>query len=79
MRPAERRAAVLEELALRTFDVLVVGAGIVGCRVALDAASVGLSVALVDRGDIAGGASSASSKFVHGGFRYLGMRSFGLV
>jgi len=79
MRPAERRAAALEELACRTFDVLVIGAGIVGCRVALDAASVGLSVALVDRGDIAGGTSSASSKFVHGGFRYLGMRSFGLV
>ncbi|HEX6679386.1 MAG TPA: glycerol-3-phosphate dehydrogenase/oxidase [Gaiellaceae bacterium] len=79
MRPAERRAATLEELADRTFDLLVVGAGIVGCRVALDAASVGLSVALVDRGDIAGGTSSASSKFVHGGFRYLGMRSFGLV
>jgi glycerol-3-phosphate dehydrogenase len=79
MTPAERRAAVLEELASRRFDVLVVGAGIVGCRVALDAASVGLSVALVDRGDIAGGTSSASSKFLHGGFRYLGMGDFGLV
>jgi glycerol-3-phosphate dehydrogenase len=79
MTPAERRAAALEELARRRFDVLVIGAGIVGCRVAFDAASVGLSVALVDRVDIAGGTSSASSKFVHGGFRYLGMRSFGLV
>jgi glycerol-3-phosphate dehydrogenase len=77
--PAEQRAAVLEELGKRTFDVLVVGAGIVGCRIALDAASSGMSVALIDRGDLACGTSSASSKFIHGGFRYLGMGDIRLV
>ena len=79
MNPAERRAAVLSTLGTETFDVLVIGAGIIGCRVALEAASAGMRVALVDRADIASGTSSASSKFVHGGFRYLTMRSFGLV
>jgi glycerol-3-phosphate dehydrogenase len=79
MTAAERRAVVLDELAARTFDVVVVGAGIIGCRVALDAARAGLSVALVDRGDIASGTSSASSKFIHGGFRYLAMGRLRLV
>lgn len=79
MNAGERRALALEELAARTFDLLVVGAGITGARVALDAASAGLKVALVDRADIASGASSASSKFVHGGLRYLTMGNLRLV
>jgi glycerol-3-phosphate dehydrogenase len=54
-----------------TFDVLVVGGGITGAGVALDAASRGLSVALVERDDFAAGTSSKSSKLVHGGLRYL--------
>ena len=54
-----------------TFDVLVIGGGITGVGVALDAASRGLSVALVERDDFAAGTSSKSSKLVHGGLRYL--------
>lgn len=61
------------------FDVLVVGGGITGAGVALDAASRGLSVALVERFDFASGTSSKSSKLIHGGLRYLEQRDFGLV
>jgi glycerol-3-phosphate dehydrogenase len=61
------------------FDVLVVGGGITGAGVALDAASRGLRVALIERFDFASGTSSKSSKLVHGGLRYLEQRDFGLV
>ena len=60
-------------------DVLVIGGGITGAGVALDAAVRGYSVALVDRGDFAGGTSSRSTKLVHGGLRYLPQWQFGLV
>ena len=63
----------------RTFDLLVVGGGITGAGIALDAASRGLSVGLVERGDFASGTSSKSSKLVHGGLRYLEQREFGLT
>src|SRR5947209_15951442 len=53
------------------FDLVVVGAGITGAGVALDATLRGLRVALLDKGDFAGGTSSISSKLVHGGLRYL--------
>jgi len=66
----ERRRAVAR-LADERFDVLVVGGGITGVGVALDAASRGLRTALVERGDFASGTSSKSSKLVHGGLRYL--------
>ena len=65
------RARNLEALGSRTFDVLVVGGGITGAGVALDAASRGLRTALVERDDFASGTSSKSSKLVHGGLRYL--------
>ena len=65
------RAAMLRRLADEPFDVLVVGGGITGVGVALDAASRGLRTALVERGDFASGTSSKSSKLVHGGLRYL--------
>ena len=65
------RAAGLRRLADTEFDVLVVGGGITGCGVALDAASRGLRTALVERDDFASGTSSKSSKLVHGGLRYL--------
>jgi glycerol-3-phosphate dehydrogenase len=65
------RAAALARLADDEFDVLVVGGGITGCGVALDAASRGLRTALVERDDFASGTSSKSSKLVHGGLRYL--------
>ncbi|HLG93162.1 MAG TPA: glycerol-3-phosphate dehydrogenase/oxidase [Acidimicrobiales bacterium] len=73
------RPAALEELGRRRFDVLVVGAGITGAGVALDAAARGLSVALVDQADFSSGTSSRSSKLVHGGLRYLQQREFRLV
>jgi glycerol-3-phosphate dehydrogenase len=68
---AMRRARDLDDLATQTVDVLVVGGGVTGCGIALDAASRGLSVALVEKADLAHGTSRWSSKLVHGGLRYL--------
>ncbi|MEA3055961.1 MAG: glycerol-3-phosphate dehydrogenase, partial [Actinomycetota bacterium] len=73
------REAALRRLADETFDVLVIGGGITGAGVALDASSRGLKVALVERRDLASGTSSKSSKLVHGGLRYLQQREFRLV
>jgi glycerol-3-phosphate dehydrogenase len=75
---AERQAN-LARLASEPLDVLVIGGGITGAGVALDAASRGLRTALVERGDFAAGTSSRSSKLVHGGLRYLNQREFRLV
>src|SRR5690349_4707463 len=61
----------LDALVAEPFDLLVIGGGITGAGVALDAATRGLRVALIDKGDFASGTSSASSKLVHGGLRYL--------
>lgn len=66
-------------MAQEHFDVLVIGGGITGAGVALDASSRGLKTALVERGDLASGTSSKSSKMVHGGLRYLEQRDFRLV
>lgn len=66
-------------LTRQPFDLLILGGGITGAGVALDATLRGLSVALIDRGDFAGGTSSVSSKLVHGGLRYLEHAQFGLV
>ncbi len=73
------RASALQRLAAEEFDVLVVGAGMTGGGIALDAAARGLSVALIDKEDFASGTSSKSSKLVHGGLRYLQQREFRLV
>jgi glycerol-3-phosphate dehydrogenase len=73
------RAAALEEIAGKPFEVVVIGGGITGAGVALDAASRGYSVALLERGDYAVGTSSRSSKMVHGGLRYLQNLDLGLV
>ena len=73
------RTQTLARLRDDTFDVLVVGAGITGAGVALDAAARGLRVALVDRNDFAAGTSSKSSKLIHGGLRYLQQGEIGLV
>lgn len=62
-----------------TFDVLVIGGGVTGAGAALDAASRGLSVALVEARDYASGTSSRSSKLIHGGLRYLEQLNFALV
>src|SRR3954447_4127872 len=77
--PAFDRAASLQRLGEERFDVLVVGGGITGAGVALDAASRGLRTGLVERHDLASGTSSKSSKLVHGGLRYLQQREFSLV
>ena len=73
-RSSELAAAATEEL-----DVLIVGMGATGAGVALDAASRGMRVAVLDKGDLASGTSSKSSKLVHGGLRYLENYEFGLV
>ncbi|WP_326691809.1 glycerol-3-phosphate dehydrogenase/oxidase [Streptomyces sp. NBC_01795] len=65
------RAETRELLANATYDLLVIGGGILGTSVAWHAAQSGLRVAMVDAGDFAGATSSASSKLVHGGLRYL--------
>ncbi|HUP76229.1 MAG TPA: glycerol-3-phosphate dehydrogenase/oxidase [Acidimicrobiales bacterium] len=74
----DRREA-LRRLAGETFDVLVIGGGITGAGCALDAATRGLRVALVEAHDFASGTSSKSSKLVHGGLRYLQNGELGLV
>ena len=73
------RAKALAAMESGKLDVLVVGAGVVGAGVALDAVSRGLSTALVEQRDFASGTSSRSSKLVHGGLRYLEMFDFELV
>lgn len=73
------RAAAIEAIAGQRFEVVVIGGGITGAGVALDAASRGYSVALLERGDYAEGTSSRSSKMVHGGLRYLQNLDLGLV
>ncbi|HEX6076378.1 MAG TPA: glycerol-3-phosphate dehydrogenase/oxidase [Micromonosporaceae bacterium] len=75
----QRRAEDLRRMREETFDVLVIGAGVTGAGAALDAASRGLSVALVEARDLASGTSSRSSKLIHGGLRYLEQWEFGLV
>ncbi|MGI8795291.1 MAG: FAD-dependent oxidoreductase [Acidimicrobiia bacterium] len=73
------RSEALRRLGEERFDVLVVGGGITGAGVALDAASRGFRTALVERHDFASGTSSKSSKLIHGGLRYLQQREFVLV
>jgi glycerol-3-phosphate dehydrogenase len=73
------RGQALAALSGEEFDVVVVGGGITGAGVALDAASRGYSVALLERADFASGTSSRSSKLVHGGLRYLQNFDLGLV
>ena len=65
------RPSALQNLENTQFDIVVVGGGITGAGVALDAASRGLRVALLERDDFASGTSSKSSKLIHGGLRYL--------
>ncbi|MFI6601019.1 FAD-dependent oxidoreductase [Nonomuraea sp. NPDC050536] len=67
----DNRAATRQELTRTTYDLLVIGGGILGTSVAWMAAQAGLRVAMVEAGDFAGATSSASSKLVHGGLRYL--------
>ncbi|CAN1553565.1 GlpA Glycerol-3-phosphate dehydrogenase [Mycobacteriaceae bacterium] len=74
-----QRAQAWERLRTEQFDVVVIGGGVVGAGTALDAATRGLRVALVEARDFASGTSSRSSKMFHGGLRYLEQLEFGLV
>ena len=69
----------LKTLTSETFDLVVIGGGITGAGIALDAASRGLKVALLEKGDFASGTSSKSTKLIHGGLRYLKQFDFWLV
>ena len=73
------RSGLLARLSEETFDLLVIGGGITGAGIARDAALRGLRVALVERSDLAMGTSSASSKLIHGGLRYLEQLELSLV
>lgn len=76
---AATRAEALERMTTEQLDVLVVGGGVTGAGAALDAASRGLSVGVLERRDWAAGTSSRASKLIHGGLRYLEMLDFHLV
>jgi glycerol-3-phosphate dehydrogenase len=73
------RAAALERLKTVQYDLLIIGGGITGAGIALDAASRGLKTGLVEKNDFAFGTSSRSTKLIHGGLRYLKQLEFGLV
>jgi glycerol-3-phosphate dehydrogenase len=75
----QTRAEALRRFREQEFDVAIVGGGVVGTGAALDAATRGLSVALVEARDLASGTSSRSSKLIHGGLRYLEQLDFALV
>jgi len=77
--PAARTSTLERLRSGEELDVLVVGGGVVGCGVALDAVTRGLSTGLIEARDYASGTSSRSSKLIHGGLRYLEMLDFGLV
>ena len=79
MLDAAYRQSAWERLSGGAFDVVVIGGGVTGAGAALDAATRGLSVALVEARDFASGTSSRSSKLFHGGLRYLEQLEFGLV
>ncbi len=73
------RGETLDRLSAGSLDLAVIGGGITGARIAFEAARLGWKVALFEAGDLGGGTSSASSKLIHGGFRYLPMGDVALV
>lgn len=74
-----KRANQLLALARNSFDVIIIGGGVTGAGIALDAAARGLQVALIEKADFASGTSSKSTKLIHGGLRYLKQMDFALV
>lgn len=76
---ARNRAQYLLQLQNDTFDLLVIGGGITGAGIALDAVTRGLKVCLIEKSDFASGTSSRSTKLIHGGLRYLKQLEFGIV
>lgn len=79
MNASATRAATLKKIASHKFDLIVIGGGITGAGVALDAASRGLNTLIIERNDFASGTSSKSTKLIHGGLRYLKNLEIGLV
>lgn len=77
--PITSRQQTLSALQNEYYDVIIIGGGITGAGIALDAATRGLKVALVEKNDFASGTSSKSTKLIHGGLRYLKQYEFGLV
>lgn len=73
------RQKFVEKLSSQSFDLLVIGGGITGCGIALDATLRGMKVALIEKNDFASGTSSRSTKLIHGGLRYLKQMEFKLV
>lgn len=73
------RTQITKDLQTSEFDLLIIGGGITGAGIALDAASRGMKVALIEKGDFASGTSSKSTKLIHGGLRYLKQFDFWLV
>lgn len=73
------RPAVIKELSEESYDLLIIGGGVTGCGIALDATARGLKVALVEKEDFASGTSSKSTKLIHGGLRYLKQFDIALV
>ena len=76
---ASDRPQIIKTLEKEYFDIIIIGGGVTGAGIALDAASRGFKVALVEKGDFASGTSSKSTKLIHGGLRYLKQMEFGLV
>jgi glycerol-3-phosphate dehydrogenase len=76
---AKNRTSVISNISNTSFDVIVIGGGITGAGIALDATSRGLKVALIEMQDFAAGTSSRSTKLIHGGLRYLKQMEFKLV
>lgn len=76
---AANRQKIIDTLNIYSYDVLVIGGGITGAGIALDAISRGMSVAIIDEQDFSAGTSSRSTKLVHGGLRYLKQLQFGIV
>ena len=69
----------LQQLRGTTFDLIIIGGGIIGAGIARDAALRGLKVALFEKSDFGGGTTSASTRIIHGGLRYLEMFDYRLV
>ena len=76
---ADRRDQIIKELKSRQFDLVIIGGGITGAGIALDAVTRGMSVALIEKVDFGSGTSGRSTKLIHGGLRYLKNFEFSLV
>jgi len=76
---SKHRKSILESLPTKAFDLIIIGGGVTGAGIALDASSRGLSVLLIEKNDFASGTSSRSTKLIHGGLRYLKQFEFALV